>query len=79
MGIDFGFLNNRLTGTFEVFKKKNEDVYKRQTYYPLDDTDSNKYADGTAARLDGTEGDWMMYEPFFWSKGINDYLNGRCV
>ena len=21
------------------------------TYYPLDDTDSNKYADGTAARL----------------------------
>ena len=47
------------------------------TYYPLDDTDSNKYADGTAARLDGTEGDWMMYEPFFWSKGINDYLNGK--
>lgn len=47
------------------------------THYPLDDTDSNKYADGTAARLDGTEGDWMMYEPFFWSKGINDYLNGK--
>ena len=47
------------------------------TYYPLDDTDSNKYADGTAAALDGSEGDWMMYEPFFWSKGINDYLNGK--
>jgi hypothetical protein len=47
------------------------------TYYPLDDTDSNKYADGSAAKLDGTEGDWMMYEPFFWSKGINDYLNGK--
>ena len=47
------------------------------TYYPLDDTDSNKYADGTAAKLDGTEGDWMMYEPFFWSKGVNDYLNGK--
>ena len=47
------------------------------TYYPLDDTDSNKYADGTAAKLDGTEGDWMMYEPFFWSKGINDNLNGK--
>lgn len=47
------------------------------TYYPLDDNDSNKYADGTAAKLDGTEGDWMMYEPFFWSKGINDYLNGK--
>lgn len=47
------------------------------TYYPLDDTDSNKYADGTAAKLDGSEGDWMMLEPFFWSKGINDYLNGK--
>ena len=47
------------------------------TYYPLDDADSNKYADGTAAKLDGTEGDWMMYEPFFWSKGINDYFGGK--
>ena len=47
------------------------------TYYPLDDTDSRLYADGSAAALDGTEGDWMMYEPFFWSKGINDYLNGK--
>lgn len=47
------------------------------TYYPLDDADSYKYADGTEAKLDGTEGDWMMYEPFFWSKGINDYLGGK--
>ena len=47
------------------------------TYYPLDDTDSNKYDDGTTAKLDGTEGDWMMYEPFYWSKGINDYLSGK--
>ena len=47
------------------------------TYCQLDDTDSNKYADGTAAKLDGTEGDWMMLEPFFWSKGINDFLNNK--
>ena len=47
------------------------------TYCQLDDTDSQKYADGTAAKLDGTEGDWMMLEPFFWSKGVNDYLNGK--
>ena len=47
------------------------------TYYPLDDADSNKYADGSAAKLDGTEGDWMMLEPFFWGKGVNDYLNGK--
>ena len=47
------------------------------TYYPLDDADSTKYADGTAAKLDSTEGDLMMLEPFFWSKGVNDYLNGK--
>lgn len=47
------------------------------TCYPLDDTDSNKYADGSPAKLDGSEGDWMMLEPFYWSKGVNDYLNGR--
>lgn len=47
------------------------------TYYPLDDADSNKYADGSPAKLDGSEGDWMMYEPFFWSKGVNDVLNGK--
>ena len=28
-------------------------------------------------KLDGSEGDWMMYEPFYWSKGINDYLNNK--
>ena len=47
------------------------------TYYPLDDTAGDRYADGSAAKLDGTEGDWMMFEPFFWSKGINDYLKEK--
>ena len=47
------------------------------TYFPLDAADSNKYADGSIAKLDSTEGDWMMYEPFYWSKGINDYLNEK--
>lgn len=47
------------------------------TYMELDDTDSTKYADGTPAKLDGSEGDWMMLEPFFWSKGINDFLNSK--
>lgn len=47
------------------------------TCYPLGDADSNKYADGSPAKLDGSEGDWMMLEPFYWSKGVNDYLNGR--
>jgi hypothetical protein len=47
------------------------------TYLELDDKDSTKYADGTPAKLDGSEGDLMMHEPFFWSKGINDFLNSR--
>ena len=53
------------------------------TYFPLHDESSNFYADAedmndcTVAKLDGSEGDWMMYEPFYWSKGINDYLNNK--
>ena len=47
------------------------------TYLELDDTDSTKYADGTPAKLDGSEGDLMMHEPFFWSKGVNDFLNSK--
>lgn len=53
------------------------------TYFPLHDGNSNFYADAadvndcTVAKLDGSEGDWMMYEPFYWSKGINDYLNNK--
>lgn len=47
------------------------------TYMELDDKDSTKYADGIPAKLDGSEGDLMMHEPFFWSKGINDFLNSR--
>ena len=46
-------------------------------YLELDDKDSTKYADGTPAKLDGSEGDLMMHEPFFWSKGINDFLNSK--
>lgn len=47
------------------------------TYCELDDTDSNKYFDGSEAKLDGSEGDWMMYEPGMWKKGVNDYLNKK--
>lgn len=51
------------------------------TYYPLHDANSNYYADAkdvslcTEAKLDSTEGDWMMLEPHRWTKGVNDYLN----
>lgn len=45
--------------------------------FPLDDADSNRYTDGTQAKLDGTEGDVMMLEPHYWYKGVNDYMNGK--
>ena len=53
----------------------------QMTYFPLHDANSNYYADAediancTLAKLDGSEGDLMMYEPGMWVKGINDYLN----
>ena len=49
----------------------------------LHDEDSNCYADaevaasGTPAKLDSTEGDVYIYEPHYWYKGINDYLNNK--
>ena len=53
----------------------------QMTYFPLHDANSNYYADAediancTPAKLDGSEGDLMMFEPGMWVKGINDYLN----
>lgn len=51
---------------------------------PLDDTDSRRYHDGTEANTQGfnhptkaDEGDFMMYEPDRWCKGIDDFIN-RC-
>ena len=53
------------------------------TVFPLHDSDSRYYADAqdvsqcTEAKLDSTEGDWMMLEPHRWTKGVNDYLNQK--
>lgn len=44
------------------------------TVCKLNDKDFNKYANGTPAKLDSTEGDAFMYEPEYWYKGINDVL-----
>lgn len=41
----------------------------------LKDEDSNYYIDNTAASLSGLEGDYCMYEPHYWYKGINDHIN----
>ena len=53
----------------------------QMTYFPLHDANSNYYADAediancTPAKLDGSEGDLMMFETGMWKKGVNDYLN----
>lgn len=52
-------------------------------YYPLHDEDSAYFADQaeatncTPAKVDGTQGDVMMYEPGRWYKGINDRKNRK--
>ena len=50
----------------------------------LSDEDRTKYADGTSANLKGDrdenaadEGDVYMFEPHYFYKGINDYLNNK--
>lgn len=56
---------------------------KEMTYFPLHDDNSNFYADAqdisgcSLAKLDSTEGDVMMFEPHFWYKGVNDFLNNK--
>ena len=51
------------------------------TICQLHDKNSNYFADAedvlkaTAAKLTGEMGDVMMYEPHYWYKGVNDYLN----
>ena len=62
---------------------KMTDKGKEMTYFPLHDTNSNYYADAentsgcTAAKLDASEGDVMMFEPHYWYKGVNDFLAGK--
>ncbi len=52
------------------------------TVCPLDDEDSRYYHDGTEANLEGynsktkaDEGDFMMFEPRRWCKGVDDFIN----
>lgn len=79
-------LTKKPTGRKETVAGHEVDVNNpdgEMTYYPLHDANSNYYADAdnlndcTVAKLDGSDGEWMMYEPFFWSKGVNDYLRGK--
>ena len=55
----------------------------KMTIYPLHNANSNYYADAaniencTPAQLNSTEGDAFVYEPRYWYKGINDFLNKK--
>lgn len=35
--------------------------------------DNNYYIDGNQAALDGSEGNYCMYEPHYWYKGVNNH------
>lgn len=58
-------------------------VEGKMTIYPLHNENSNYYADAvniencTPARLNATEGDAFVFEPRYWYKGINDFLNKK--
>lgn len=71
-----------------IFKKRHRVLAKQSsngimTICQLHDNNSNYYADAndlataSPAKLDGTEGDVMMFEPHYWFKGVNDYLNKK--
>ena len=53
------------------------------TAFKLHDANSNYYADAdnhelaSPAMLTGTEGNVMMFEPHYWYKGVNDFLNKK--
>lgn len=54
---------------------KSSDIAGEFNVMQLKDTDSNMYVDDNEALLNGTEGDYCMYEPHYWYKGINDHMN----
>lgn len=43
----------------------------------LSDSTSYEYEDGGSAQLNGNEGDYCMYEPNYWYKGVNDHINQK--
>lgn len=51
------------TGEFNVMKLSNNTSYQ--------------YNDGGTALLNGSEGDYCMYEPQYWYKGVNDHINQK--
>ena len=76
-----GHLNKIFNQRHRVLGK--QAVKGTMTVCQLHDENSNFYADSnvvsaaTPAKLDGSEGDVFMFEPHYWFKGINDFLNNK--
>ena len=43
----------------------------------LSDSNHTLYSDNNPASLDGSQGDYCIYEPTYWYKGINDHINQK--
>lgn len=56
-------------GVMSICKLHNDNSY----YY----ADAENVLNCTAAKLDSSEGDTFIYEPHYWYKGVNDYLNKK--
>ena len=76
-----GHINTIMSKRFRCLGKLS--ATNKMVIYPLHDSSSYYYADAaniakaTPAKLDATEGDAWLYEPGYWYKGINDYLNDK--
>ena len=74
VGIDFGFLDNRLAGSFEVYQKTTEDILIRPVSIDALGEGSSRWANGASMEVNGWEalvqysqpaGDWQ------YSFGVN--------
>ena len=64
---------NRILDKRHAFLVKSQEEAGTFAAMQLDDNDNNYYIDGTNAALDGSEGDYCMYEPHYWYKGVNNH------
>lgn len=77
--ISSGHVNKILSERYRCLGKKTAEG--EVTICRLHEDDSTKYADNenaafaTDAVLTGAQGDVWVYEPHYWYKGINDFLN----
>lgn len=55
MGIDFGFLNNKLTGSFDYFTRKTKDILIQVPYAAIEGEGRNKYLNGATKENKGFE------------------------